>query len=120
MPNFQQRLKSLDIEPEWYLRIVRELAEEHGYSPYHLSFSDRIDKKLMLRHKGRTIHFGASPYQDYILLNFQAQAGLISERQCEEVRERYLKRATRIKGSWTEDPFSPNYLSMRILWAYEL
>jgi hypothetical protein len=31
-------------------------------------------------------------------------------------RERYLKRATKIKGKWRDNPFSPNNLSINILW----
>ena len=120
MPNFQERLKQLGIPPSNYLHIVRELAEEHGYNAYNLHFSDRSDKKLMIRLNGSTVHFGASSYQDYIILNFQVQEGLISEQQREEVRERYLKRATKIKGKWRKNDFSPNNLALRILWAYEM
>jgi hypothetical protein len=34
----------------------------------------------------------------------------------EERRERYLKRATNIKGDWVENAYSPNNLSIHILW----
>ena len=31
-------------------------------------------------------------------------------------RDRYLKRATKIKGNWALNPYSPNNLSINILW----
>jgi hypothetical protein len=31
-------------------------------------------------------------------------------------RMNYLNRSSKIKGDWKSDPYSPNNLSMRILW----
>ena len=31
-------------------------------------------------------------------------------------RERYLKRATKIRGDWQDNPFSANNLSINLLW----
>ena len=33
-----------------------------------------------------------------------------------ERRMKYLRRAIKIKGDWEDDPFSPNNLSIHILW----
>lgn len=33
-----------------------------------------------------------------------------------ERRLRYLARATKIKGDWKNNPYSPNNLSIRLLW----
>ena len=33
-----------------------------------------------------------------------------------ERRRRYLARATAIRGNWRDDPYSPNNLSIKILW----
>jgi hypothetical protein len=33
-------------------------------------------------------------------------------------RIRYLKRALSIKGNWKDNPYSPNYLSLLLLWDY--
>lgn len=32
-------------------------------------------------------------------------------------QQRYLKRASKIKGNWKNNPYSPNNLSISILWA---
>jgi hypothetical protein len=34
-------------------------------------------------------------------------------------RNRYLNRALNIKGDWKNDHYSPNYLSILLLWEYE-
>jgi len=33
-------------------------------------------------------------------------------------RMRYLNRAVHIKGDWRDNPYSPNYLSMLLLWQF--
>lgn len=117
--NFQQRLIKLNINPQIYLSIVKEIAEHCGYNPDNLNFSDTICKKLMYRHNGRTIHFGNSMYQDYIILNSEVEAELITTAQCDEMRNRYLLRVSKIKSDWMFDDYSPKYLNVKLLWAYE-
>ena len=36
--------------------------------------------------------------------------------QNEKRRTNYLKRSSNIKGNWKDDPYSPNNLSINILW----
>jgi hypothetical protein len=70
-----------------------------------LFLSNRPDKKYMvLDPKGRAIHFGSSAYEDH------------TKHQDEKRRQNYLRRATNIKGRWREDNYSPNNLSINILW----
>ena len=67
--------------------------------------STKKDKKYMIKNAdGKLIHFGAMNYQDFTKTGNQKR------------RENYLKRASNIKGDWKNNPFSPNALSMRILW----
>ena len=35
-----------------------------------------------------------------------------------EHRSRYIKRAANIIGNWKNTPYSPNYLSMLLLWHF--
>ena len=55
-------------------------------------------------YKQKYVDFGAMEYQDF------------TKHQDEERRQRYLKRATKIKGNWSENLYSPNNLSINILW----
>ena len=68
--------------------------------------SSRKNKKYMiLNDDNKYIHFGDSRYQDYTKHNDL------------ERRKRYLDRATKIKGNWKKDKYSPNNLAINLLWG---
>jgi hypothetical protein len=66
--------------------------------------STRKGKKYMIDNGEKVIHFGSILYQDY------------TKHRDKKRRDNYLKRATNIKGKWRDDPFSPNWLSILLLW----
>jgi len=70
--------------------------------------SNRKNKKFMVLWKGKYIHFGHSDYEDYSVHNDKKR------------RESYLKRSRGIRnkdGTLTKnDPMSPNFWSIRLLW----
>lgn len=71
-----------------------------------LFISSRVDKKYMIQKPdGSMIHFGGMPYQDF------------TYHQDTDRRDRYLKRASHIRGQWRTDKYSANNLSMNILWV---
>jgi hypothetical protein len=39
-------------------------------------------------------------------------------KRANEHRIRYLKRALSIKGKWINNPYSPNFLSILLLWDF--
>lgn len=68
--------------------------------------SDKPNKKYMLRNpQGKYIHFGDINYADY------------TRTLDKEKQRKYLKRAMGIKGNWFSDPYSPNMLSIHLLWT---
>ena len=67
--------------------------------------STRKNKKYMILNDDiKYIHFGDSRYEDY------------TKHQDEERRKRYIGRATKIKGDWKKDNYSPNNLAINLLW----
>ncbi len=67
--------------------------------------STRKNKKYMiLNDDNKYIHFGDSRFSDF------------TKHQDEKHRQRYLDRATKIKGNWKKDKYSPNNLSIYLLW----
>ena len=66
--------------------------------------STRKNKKYMIHDGHHFIHFGQMGYEDY------------TKHKDDDRRKRYLARATKIKGDWKEDKYSPNNLSIHILW----
>jgi hypothetical protein len=67
--------------------------------------SSRKDKKYMVKSPdGRWVHFGQLGYEDF------------TKHKDPERRQRYLSRATNIRGNWNHDPYSPNNLAIHVLW----
>lgn len=71
-----------------------------------LYLSNRKNKKYMIHdpNKNIMVHFGDINYFDYLKHNDLYR------------RNRYIKRASKIKGNWKDNKYSPNNLSLNILW----
>jgi hypothetical protein len=84
---------------------VKERAKKFYGPDAEILISPNKKKKyrILNPNTNRYIDFGGYPYEDY------------QKHGSEEHRLRYLKRATNIKGNWS-DPYSPNMLSIRLLW----
>lgn len=68
--------------------------------------STHKDKKYMVYNPdtGKYVHFGQYGYEDH------------TKHRDEKRRGAYLARATKIRGNWANDKYSPNNLSIHILW----
>ena len=67
--------------------------------------STRKNKKYMIMNDDhKYIHFGDSRYEDF------------TKHQDKERLKYYLSRATKIKGDWKKDKYSPNNLAINLLW----
>lgn len=78
----------------------------HKYLPgTKLYLSTRKGKKYMIQKPdGSYSHFGQTGYEDF------------TKHRDDLRRIHYLQRATKIKGNWKADPYSPNNLSINLLW----
>ena len=87
---------------------VLENAEKIYGKDIRLSISKRKNKKYMIYDSinDKWIHFGSfkPPMEDYTYHNDNKR------------RLNYLSRATKIKGNWNSNPYSPNNLSINLLW----
>lgn len=104
-------IKAIDIpykDKLWqYSNPVMVQAKAHKYLGKSATVykSSRIDKKYMIQNKrGKWIHFGGQGYEDYTIHGDKAR------------RESYLRRSTNIRGQWAKDDYSPNSLSIKLLW----
>ncbi len=86
--------------------IAQKKAYEYLGVDANLFISPLKTKKFRIYdpNNNKWVDFGAMGYQDY------------TKHEDEERRERYLKRATKIKGNWQDNPYSANNLSINILW----
>lgn len=83
-------------------QVVREKARRLGYNDVEIS--SRADKKYMVFDGHKMVHFGQIGYDDFTKSNNKSK------------RENYLERATKIKGDWKLNKYSPNNLSIHLLW----
>lgn len=85
---------------------VQKRAEKLFGDDVMLELSNRKDKKYMIYDEveNKWVHFGQMGYEDVTKHNDPIR------------RERYLARATKIKGNWKDNPYSPNNLSINLLW----
>jgi hypothetical protein len=84
--------------------VLKQLEKYYG-DEVDLYLSTSKNKKYMVFNEdGKKVHFGSILYQDY------------TKHKDKKRRKNYLKRASNIKGNWRQNPFSPNMLSIILLW----
>jgi hypothetical protein len=99
--------KSLnDLEPFTNFTEAQTKAYEYLGDDAILFTSPKRDKKYRIYNpiKDKWVDFGQMGYEDF------------TKHQDEDRRQNYLARATKIKGNWRNDKYSPNNLAIHILW----
>ena len=86
--------------------VIMKAIEYFKNPDIKVYLSNRKNKKYMIVHPKteKMVHFGDINYLDY------------TKHKDKERREAYLKRASNIKGNWMFDRYSPNSLSLHLLW----
>lgn len=104
MLNFWEKEKQLRKVSNF--KIARLRAKLYLGQNAELMISSRKSKKYMIRnpHTNEMMHFGDINYSDFLKTGDEYKRAL------------YLKRAKGIAGEWQKDPYSPNNLSINILW----
>ena len=94
-------------------KTVLSRAKQYYGENVKLFQSTRKTKKYMIfdPNNNKFIHFGQMGYKD-----FTKYVQLYDLETANEHRKKYLKRALKIKGNWKDNPYSPNYLSLLLLW----
>jgi GTPase Era involved in 16S rRNA processing len=86
-------------------KVLKNAIEYFNNPNVKIYVSSKKDKKYMIIGlNGKAVHFGQIGYEDYTKHNDPVR------------RANYLARATKIKGNWKDDPYSPNSLSINLLW----
>ena len=89
-------------------RVKKNLKKYFPTDTPELFISNRKNKKYMILNpeNNKFIHFGSLIYED------------LTKHQNKERQKKYIIRASNIKGDWRSDKFSPNNLSLYLLWDY--
>ena len=87
-------------------QVVYEKAKKYLGDNVILSLSDKPKKKYMVYNPNtnKWVYFGQMGFSDF------------TKHQDIERRNRYLSRATKIKGNWRDNLYSPNNLAIHLLW----
>jgi len=84
--------------------VLKQLEKYYG-DKVDLYLSTSKNKKYMVFDEdGKKVHFGSIIHEDH------------TKHKDKKRRLNYLKRASNIKGNWRQNPFSPNMLSIILLW----
>lgn len=100
-PKYKELIKYSDP-----LEVQKRAFERFGKDKGELWISSRKDKKYMIFDGKKFVHFGGfnPPMEDYTNHHNSVR------------KENYIRRASNIKGNWKDNPFSPNNLSINLLW----
>jgi hypothetical protein len=107
LPKFIQKSKEDEINNYSNLKTVLKNAKKYfKTADFKIDISTRKNKKFMVFNPdlNRWIHFGQFGAEDFTKHLDDAR------------RNRYINRASKIKGNWKNDKYSPNNLSINILW----
>jgi hypothetical protein len=108
---FKKQLERAGVSPSAYLAKAQKKANAEGLAGNMLGYSTDDKHKLQIPNaQGKMIRFGSVGLGDFLLYS------LAHDPTASEHRRRYLARATKIKGEWAKDPYSPNSLAIQILW----
>jgi hypothetical protein len=104
--NLPPFIKGNGIEEYSNPDIVKRNAKRYFNKSVDIYLSNRKGKKYMILNPNtqHMVHFGAYGMEDY------------TKHKNKIRRQNYLKRATHIKGDWQNNKYSPNNLSINLLW----
>ena len=110
-PAFKAQLEKAGVSPSDYLTEAVKKANAKGLKGNLLGFSDDAKHKLQIATPdGKVVRFGAVSLGDSVLYT------LSGDPKAEAHRKAYLARATKIRGDWAKDSYSPNSLAIAVLW----
>lgn len=98
-----------------YMKEVLRKARALGYSD-KIDYADGVHKLQITAPDGRVVRFGRKGYGDHIIWSMKEKSGEVPKGFADEKRRLYRARATKIKGNWKDDPYSPNNLAINLLW----
>ena len=84
--------------------VTRKAKQIYGTGVKIVESRAKSKKYALIKPDGKRINFGSIDYEDYTKHGSAMR------------RDNYLKRAKGIKGNWKADQYSPNLLSIRLLW----
>jgi len=99
-----------------FLMTANRKARDAGLIGKVSYANDGVHKLKITAPDGSIRRFGAEGYGDHIYWSQEEAEGRVPKGYADNKRRLYRARATKIKGDWSKDPYSPNSLAIAILW----
>jgi len=84
--------------------VTRKAKQIYGTGVKIVESRAKSKKYALIKPDGKRINFGSIDYEDY------------TKHGSDIRRDNYLKRAKGIKGNWKANKYSPNNISIKLLW----
>ena len=111
------QLKLLKIPSAKYLKVIRDAGQKAGYNPKDIALATDGEHKISVKTpEGAVRYAGKVGYGDYHIYTFLESKGDVPKGTATEKQKAYRARATKIKGDWKADKYSPNQLAVSLLW----
>ena len=116
-PKFEEELKKVGIEPSLYLKEAQRRAKKAGLPFKVLGFaSDGIHKLAIPDATGKMIKFGRVGHGDHLIYTHLEEGRKVPMGTADAKKNTFHKSHEKIRGDWKKDPFSPNNLTLKVLW----
>lgn len=113
---FIRQLEEINYPVNKYLDKAKKVAEKEGYDPNKLSLANNNDNKLKYESPEGIKYFGKAGYGDYLIWTFKENKGLVKEGYARMKRNVFRKSHGEMSKMYHLGKYSPNELSIRILW----
>ena len=89
-------------------KVLKNMKKYFKKDVPELFISNKKNKKYQIldQNTNKFVHFGSLAYEDF------------TKHKDLQRQKNYIIRASNIKGNWKSDKFSPNNLSLYLLWNY--
>ena len=98
-----------------YLKEVRKQAKLEGYPKPTLA-SDGVHKIEVVDEDGKVHKAGRVGYGDVHIWRWMESKGIAPPGTAAQKQDVFRKSHLAIKGNWRKNPYSPNWLAIRLLW----
>jgi hypothetical protein len=113
---FMRQLRAMGYSRAAYLSAARKAARRAGYEPARLHFALNNNHKLVYESPEGNKYFGKAGYGDYLIWSFKERHGDARSGYARMKRNVFRTSHGAITKMYGLNKFSPNELSIRILW----
>lgn len=116
--SFEQKLLNHGYDPSQYMAMVKRNIKYYYDEPLEVKFCDDGKHKIQIMNPvtKKWVKFGGYDNLDFLMYQMLEKKKKVPKLTADVKQQAYLARATKIKGRWKENPYSPNMFAIYILW----